>query len=235
MNFKAIKKYIIICLLISCSTTYNIESFSNKSITVTEQADSNILAIIKPYQDNIENEMNEILTYTKYDLKKGKPESTIGNFVTDLCLEYTNADMCLMNNGGLRTSIYKGNITKGKIYELMPFENELVIVELNEQDFLGLLNYIISRGGEPFSGIQILAKNNTLIKYTSSFEFNNKKNIRVLTSDYLANGGDKMWFFDGKKQEKIGVKVRDAIINYCIKNDTIKVQLDNRIQIESGE
>ena len=52
---------------------------------------------------------------------------------------------------------YKGEITRGKIYELMPFENELVVLELNENDFLGLVNYILKRKGEPFSGFKIIA------------------------------------------------------------------------------
>ena len=55
--------------------------------------------------------------------------------------------------------------------------------------------------------------------------------IRILTSDYLANGGDKMSFFTGKKQELVGIKVRDAIINHCLGNDTIVSKLDNRLSI----
>ena len=48
---------------------------------------------------------------------------------------------------------------------------------------------------------------------------------------YLANGGDKMSFFTGKKQELVGIKVRDAIINHCLANDTIASKLDNRLSI----
>jgi hypothetical protein len=40
-----------------------------------------------------------------------------------------------------------------------------------------------------------------------------------------------MSFFKGKKQHKIGLKLRDAIIDYCEKNDTIDIRLDNRIEI----
>ena len=233
MRIKIIYTYTLFSFLISCSTTYNIESYSDSVMIVNEQADSNILSIIKPYQDKIKKEMDEVISFSYYDLIKGKPESTIGNFVTDLCLKYTNADVCIMNNGGLRTSIYKGEITRGKIYELMPFENELVVLELNENDFLGLVNYILKRKGEPFSGFKIIANNNKLVEYSFDRELKNKNKIRVLTSDYLANGGDKMWFFKEKKQEKVGLKLRDAIIDYCMKNDTIKVELDNRIIIEN--
>ena len=176
--------------------------------------------------------MNEILSYTKNDLIKGKPQSTIGNFVTDLCLNYADAHLCIMNYGGLRTNITQGYITRGKIYELMPFENELVVLELEKKDFLELLNYIASRDGEPFSGINItIDKNGKVIKHSWPVDFKNGERIKILTSDYLANGGDQMWFFKDKKHTKIGIKLRDAIIDYCINNDTINVQLDKRITI----
>ena len=57
----------------------------------------------------------------------------------------------------------------------------------------------------------------------------------MLTSDYLANGGDAMYFFKGKTQYKVGIKLRDAILDYCIKTDTIDVKIDNRIIIFADE
>ena len=228
------KIYIILFtfLFYSCETTYHLNSFDSKVLNVNSVIDSTVYYIIQPYQNEIEEQMNETLVYTKNDLTKGRPQSTIGNFVTDLCLNYCDANICVFNNGGLRTTIDKGNITRGKIFELMPFENELVILELNKTDFIGLLNYISLRGGEPFSGLNIkIDKNNNIIEHSWPVNFNNNETVRVLTSDYLANGGDKMSFFKGKKQHKIGLKLRDAIIDYCEKNDTIDIRLDNRIEI----
>ena len=67
-------------------------------------------------------------------------------------------------------------------------------------------------------------------------DFNKGEKIQILTSDYLANGGGKMKFFKDKEQIKVGIKLRDAIIDYCTKTDTINVQLDGRIQIiEDGK
>ena len=220
-------------LFLACSPEYKLQSYSDKLIKIEAELDSSILSIINPYQLEIEDQMNEVLTYTKNNLTKGKPQSTIGNFVTDLCLDYADADICIMNNGGLRTNIDIGPISRGKIYELMPFENELVILELNKNDYMGLLQYIVQRGGEPFSGIKITIDNKGQIISNSwpvNFELGEK--VKVLTSDYLANGGDKMSFFKNKKQYKIGIKLRDAIIDYCSKKDTINITLDNRIKIQ---
>ena len=236
MKFRNYTIYIVGLLLVACSPTYTLQSHNDEVIGIQAGVDSTILAIINPYQVKIEDQMNEVLTYTKNDLEKGKPQSTIGNFVTDLCLNYADAHICVMNNGGLRTTISKGEITRGKLYELMPFENELVVLELNKDDYIGLLNYIGSRGGEPFSGITIaINKDGKILSNSWPVNFEKGEKVRVLTSDYLANGGDEMSFFHEKEQQKVGLKLRDAIIDYCSKTDTIDVQLDNRIKILENE
>ena len=237
MKLKNYTIYIGMLFLLACSPTYTLQSYDNKVVAIKSTADSTALAIIAPYQNAIEEEMNEVLSYTKIELNKKGSESTLGNFVTDLCLNYADAHMCVMNNGGLRTTINKGPVTRGKLYQLMPFENELVVLELNKEDYLGLLEYICKRGGEPFSGISItMTEDGEILNHSESVDFSKGEKIRVLTSDYLANGGDKMNFFQNKEQLKVGVKLRDAIIDYCSKTDTLHVKLDGRLKIiENGK
>ncbi len=236
MKFRKYTIYIAALLLAACSPTYKLQSYDDKVIAVQTKIDSSILEIIIPYQNGIKEQMSEVLTYTKNNLEKGRPQSTIGNFVADLCLNYADANLCVMNNGGLRTTISKGEITRGKIYELMPFENELVVLELNKDDYIVLLNYIGKRGGEPFSGITIIVdEDGKILSNSWPVDFENGENVKVLTSDYLANGGDAMSFFNDKYQHKVGMKLRDAIIDYCSKTDTIDVHLDDRITIQQNE
>jgi len=236
MKLKKYTTYLGLLLLLSCTATYNLQSSDSETIEIKASADSSALAIIDPYLKGIEAEMNEVLTYSKTSLTKKGTESLLGNFVADLCLNYTDAHMCVMNNGGLRTTIDKGPITRGKIYELMPFENELVVLELNKEDYLGLLDYICKRGGEPFSGINItMNKEGNILTNSWPVNFENNEKIKVITSDYLANGGDKMSFFQNKVQNKLGLKLRDAIIDHCIKTDTITATIDGRIKIIDNE
>ena len=236
MKLKKYTTYLGLLLLLSCTATYNLQSSDSETIEIKASADSSALAIIDPYLKGIEAEMNEVLTYSKTSLTKKGTESLLGNFVADLCLNYTDAHMCVMNNGGLRTTIDKGPITRGKIYELMPLENELVVLELNKEDYLGLLDYICKRGGEPFSGINItMNKEGNILTNSWPVNFENNEKIKVITSDYLANGGDKMSFFQNKEQYKLGLKLRDAIIDHCIKTDTITATIDGRIKIIDNE
>ena len=72
-----------------------------------------------------------------------------------------------------------------------------------------------------------------LIDYSVPVDFEKEGKVSIITSDYLAN---KLWFFKDKTQQKVGIKLRDAIIDYCLRTDSIDVQLDGRIQIiEDGK
>ncbi|MBT3611869.1 MAG: hypothetical protein HN522_02860 [Flavobacteriales bacterium] len=236
MKLKKYTIYLGLLLLFSCTATYNLQSSDSQTTEIKASADSSVLAIIAPYQKGIEEEMNEVLTYSKISLTKKGSESLLGNFVTDLCLNYADAQMCVMNNGGLRTTLDKGPINRGKLYELMPFDNELVVLELNKKDYLGLLDYICKRGGEPFSGINIIMdEEGNVLSNSWPVNFENNEKVKVITSDYLANGGDKMRFFQNKEQYKVGLKLRDAIIDHCTKTDTITATLDGRIKIIDNE
>ena len=240
MKLRNFTIYIVAFLFCACSPSYTLQSHEDKVVETKAIEDSAVLAIIAPYQNAIEAEMNEVLSFTKTELNKKGSESTLGNFVTDLCLNYADAQICVMNTGGLRSTLQKGNITRGDIYTLMPFENELVVLELDIESFKGLVDYITKRGGEPFSGMTLKASSKGYdIEEVSGiddfFDFNKGDKIRVLTSDYLANGGDKMWFFKDKEQIKVGIKLRDAIIDHCSKSDTISSKLDNRLIITENE
>ena len=212
--------------LLSCSDEYYLISNNYQLIEVSEELDSSVVNLINPYKNQLDKEMNEIICFSKSELKKGKPESKLGNFMCDLSLLKANgiADMCVFNNGGLRNIIPKGNITIRDIYKVMPFENELVVLDLNIYEYYDLLKYVTKRGGEPVGGVNIVAKKDTIIT-----EHNSKEIIRVLTTDYLANGGDNMKFFINKEQKKVGIKLRDVIIDYCIEKDTLDIQIDNRL------
>ena len=193
--------------------------YHNSDIS-TMKIDSSIWNIIAPYKEVLDADMNEVLCYAKTDLKKGKPESLLGNWIADLCLEEAQElfqdtiDMVLFNNGGLRANISEGNLTKRDIYQLMPFENELVILSLSIDDVEQLMNYLKITGGQPSA-------------FSEWFKIDDLP-FYVLTTDYLANGGDKMRFFNNKHQNVLGVKMRDVIIRYCLEKDTIASQLDNR-------
>ncbi len=200
-------------------------------------------SIISPYKKSLDKEMKEVICFSEQAMEKGQPESLLGNWVADLSFNYAkkstniNPHFCILNYGGLRTSIPKGEITKERIYSLMPFENELVVVVITKEKFNQLIKYLISVGGQPVSNITIKKISEDVEKVKiEGVDINTQKEFRVLTTDYLAKGGDKMDFFLNPIEIiYTNMKLREVIINHCIdtnsKGKKISSQLDNRISI----
>ncbi len=205
------------------------------------------LAVIEPYKNSINVEMSEILCYSEVAITKNQPEGLLNNFVSDLVLYMCNTyhnntnkryDVSVLNNGGLRASLPQGIITVEDVYSLMPFENETVIITLTGSNFLEMVNYIIANGGVPFSGMTIKSKAlvvDSILINGQPFDIN--RQYTVVTSDYLAFGGDKMTFFDNPVHiQNLGVLIRSLIIDYLkevnAREDSVHPKLDGRIVYE---
>lgn len=205
--------------------------------------DSAFIRQIKPYKDTLKNKINTVLTYNPVTLYRDEAplESSLGNLYADICYEKANTifhqetnkniDFALFNYGGIRTVIPKGNITVKNIFELMPFENKLVIVELTGKKTKALFEYLQNRKeAHPVSHVMLKMDGEKLSSIMiNNAPFDESKNYFVLTHDYLQHGGDNMDFFkEPVNLYKTEYKVRDAIIDYLKDTDTIKAKLDGR-------
>lgn len=230
---------VIIAFLTACHPVVYQQTNTTSIAIETQQEDSLVNHVILPYQLKLEEEMNEVLVISaeEFPKEKGKAETKLGNLVADLSMEVAqkmyddNIDFCLLNFGGLRTSLPQGEITRGKIFELMPFENELVVVTLSETKFLELMEYLKNVGPQPVSGLSFDFTINIENEIKNLFSQEGTSEINILTSDYLANGGDNMTFFlNPIKTKKVGIKLRDAIIQYCIEQHAQGKQLIGKIE-----
>jgi 2',3'-cyclic-nucleotide 2'-phosphodiesterase (5'-nucleotidase family) len=170
--------------------------------------------------------MNGFLVRNEKVMTKGIPESELGNFVSDLVFQAAkdfsresgldSADFCLLNNGGFRSSLPTGDILLRHVYELMPFDNEIVVIEISSAATDSLFRYIRGRKGAPVSGLKLVlndaAWESAVIGVSA---FNDSSTYHVVTSDYLASGGDGAGFFlNPLSVSSTGIKIRDAIIQH---------------------
>ena len=249
------KKFIIpfltITLLISCkSEPYVLTKIEGKLLPVNSEIEENkdITKFIEPYKNHVEKEMNTVLSYTPITLTRTDAplESSLGNLMADLCYEIANPvfnsrtgkdiDFAMFNYGGIRAGIQQGNITNSTAFQLMPFENSLVVVEMNADKIKELIQYLIAENrAHPLSKhINLTVKNDNYTVTINSKPLNNSETYYVLTSDYLQNGGDNMNFFKNPKNlYNLDYKVRNAIIDYFKSKDTIYTQLDGRFKKEN--
>lgn len=245
--FKKFTLLFLLCLsLFSCKEERYITTKvlgKNIAIDSTLVSKQSINTIITPYKKQMVKEINTIISYTPKDLTRtdGALESSLGNLLADLTYERANPifekrtgksiDFSLFNYGGLRAGIPAGNVTNKNAFELMPFENMLVVVELSGEKMDALISYLIKNDtAHPLSKhIQLVVTKKGYELRINNEPYDNSKSYFVLTSDYLQSGGDKMTFFKDPLQKiSLEYKIRDAIIDYFKSVDTLQSNLDQR-------
>jgi len=245
MKFKQTYLFLsVLILLTSCSRQiYQVdkaEYSQNISIDGSLSEDETLSQMIKPYKEKLDGEMNRVISYTPVDLHKDGFNSPLANLNCDMVLEESNLiyeerhkrkiDICLLNHGGIRRTFTRGDLTVQNIYELMPFENQALVVTLNGEQVLEMVRFLSESGkGHPISGIKFTAHDENSIEIDGQ-KFDPNRNYTVVTNDYLQKGGDEMYFLSNPvKMESLDVKLRDLMLNYFEKHDTVKVNLDQRI------
>lgn len=219
----------------ACSSVTNVYVQRDRvPVTSITEPDSTIQDFVAPYKKELSHEMDRIIGYAPNDIVRARPEGKLGNFVTDATMDYlirnewipSGKYICLMNHGGLRAPLSKGQITVGDIYKLMPFDNTVVLAKLPMNALDTICDYLRESGGEPISGFQVTDS-------TCALNYENEKDtLFVVTTDYLFNGGDNMSFFQMKySHQNTGVFLRDMLLEEVEKNDTIHPVIENRIKL----
>lgn len=224
----------------------HLERIEGKRIEINDSIKgiSKIEDFIKPFRDHVNKNLDSVISYSvdTYSKTDGDLNTAIGNLMADAIIEQSNPifksrtghniDIVLINHGGIRAILSKGNITTRTAYEIMPFENSVVVTELKGLQVKELISYLQkAKRAHPISGLTIkLDKNYDLIEAKVNGELiDDNKIYYVATNDYLYGGGDRMDFF--QKSDTLHVldyKIRNVLIDYFTKKDTINPIIDNR-------
>jgi 2',3'-cyclic-nucleotide 2'-phosphodiesterase (5'-nucleotidase family) len=219
--------YLNVFLLFStaCKTHYKIDHSNAghnelRSAASYRQTDS----LIDPYKLRLAKEINKELNVATDNLTKDGNETTIGNFMCDAIKwaydsvsKQTSDAIVLLNRGGIRTNINKGIVTVNSMFELMPFENEIEAVDIKGSELKKIILVIIEKK-HAFYNLKIeVQKNGTHIVNYLGKEISDEQVYTLITSDFLANGGDNFTFGKTKiSSKKPNLKIRDALIYYCM-------------------
>ncbi|MFL0354435.1 5'-nucleotidase C-terminal domain-containing protein [Xanthomarina sp. GH4-25] len=247
MNFKPFFALTIIFFIFSCKQeTQRLTRIEGKQIAITDslETDASIEAFVKPYREHINKNLDSVICYAvnTYSKSDGELNTAIGNLFADVIFEQSNPvfkartgkdiDMVLVNHGGIRSIISKGDITTRTAYEIMPFENSVVVAAINGKQVNELVNYLVEgKRAHPISKLNVVVDNNYhLVNATiNNKPIDTSKVYYVATNDYLYNGGDSMNFFQPSDSLFIlNYKIRNAFLDYFNKKDTINPVIDNR-------
>lgn len=226
--------------IVSCNSSYQSQAVKYKkyNISKAEKNDDKLNTLIKPYADSVNKSMNDVIAVNEVTLENKQPEGTLGNLIADIMLTMakekykTNVDVAVMNIGGIRLPVIPaGEITRGKIFELSPFDNIVVLQKLTGKQLQGFLDHIAGRKGWPVSGLIMQIKNKEAVNVKINnvpIDMNATYTLAVL--DYVANGGDDAVMLRPIPQMNNGYLFRDGILEYLATHKKINIsKIENRV------
>src|SRR6187549_144418 len=212
---------IAIFFAVSCSTSYKTENvqYSHYRIQQYDEGSKSLTSIIKPYSDSVNKLMNVVIGYNAAQLEKKNERNTLGFFITDAYLEMAKqkfdakVDAAFMNSGGIRLpEIPTGAITQGKIFELMPFDNLMVLLKVKGSLLKQYLDTLAADEGVIESGITMQVVNKTAQQvFVGGKPLDLNADYTIVHSDYVAmNTG----LLKNITRSSNGYLLRDAILDY---------------------
>lgn len=215
-------------------------SISHLIVNDKVQLDEAVYRILYPYKMQLDKEMKQPLTVLAepLEMKRGDLSSSLANVLTDQLRSYASAnqrrriDIAVLNKGGIRLPALADTVKVETIYELMPFENTMVLLPLKGNEVLKLANELAAIGGEAVSGLRFSIKNkkaeNVLIG-SNPVQYDNT--YWIVTNNYLAEGGGDMpTLWDNKETVFTEIKIRDIYMEAFTRNSQILPIEDDRIR-----
>lgn len=226
--------------------------FSGELIPVTADIpeDPEVKAIIQPYVEELEEMMAEVVGSTLVDLEGRREnirtqETNLGNLVANMMRWASEgAQIALQNGGGIRWHrvFPAGDITLGDVYELLPFANTLVMMdltgaqigealELSVSIYPGVLGGFLQVSGLKFTFDPGQPAFSRLVDvWVGDEPLVDNAVYRVATNDFLAAGGDDYTVLTlGTNFVDTGIYLMDYMVEYIKEFSPVSPAVENRI------
>ncbi len=171
--------------------------------------------------------------------------SELGYWATNVMRDFAKTQIGLTNGGGLRRTLYNGDITMGDMYEIMPFDNQVVVVKVTGKHLKQLINHGIDADfmtDGQFSGLKVIYDKNRnygdkIIKITleDGTPIENEKIYTIATNDFIVSGGDRYDFSNAVEIKDLFVPIRDVLVESLKKLKKIKKIDVSAFLMEKGE
>jgi 2',3'-cyclic-nucleotide 2'-phosphodiesterase (5'-nucleotidase family) len=181
-----------------------------------------VTALLAPHAVAVEARARRVVGTLAGPLDRGEKnatESTLGNFASDAMRSETSSvvgrriDVCFQNMGGLRRNLDAGPITEGDLVEVMPFDNSVVVFELDGAALAALLDRVSERR-DPVSGARFRREGRSAKDINvGSAPLDPQETYVVCTNDYVFEGGGDYPLKPAANVVYTGVLVRDTFIS----------------------
>jgi 2',3'-cyclic-nucleotide 2'-phosphodiesterase (5'-nucleotidase family) len=208
-----------------------------------EGEDGGVKALLQPYADSIGTSMGKPVFRTTSRVSMSGLEdgdTPLGNFVADAMLESSDADIAIINSGGIRAPLPAGTVTVGDILTVLPFDNTLVKVPMKGWQVRELFDFIARRVGKrgfaQISGASFVIRNGRASDIRVGDQpLDSNHTYTVATLDFLYGGGDGYTQFSKAGEAALtGVFTHDAAMEFLRRHPDYVFKKRGRIRWEGG-
>lgn len=205
--------------------------------------DPEVLARLDEWAEKVEVGFDEIIGVTRVNLERSFPESNMGNLMCDALIHRYEADVSFQNSGGIRADLRRGNITIRDIYNVFPFDNDAVVLEMTGVELREAFEASVAgRSNHQIGGARMVYDPSRppfdrIVEVTVGGEpIDDNKMYRVVTNSYIteSEGATSAAFRGATSIMNTYDNLRDVLIQYIRDIGTITIEQDGRIQMRRG-
>lgn len=199
-----------------------------------------VSALTRTYKEELERVFGEVVSEAPELLGRDyHRESALGRWITDALRETAGTDVGLYNGGGIRSDIAPGPVTKGDLFNVFPFGNEVMVFEILGQDLQALvLKNVIAerdkrRGFLPISGVTWTWRERNgapeLVEVrVGASALDLGRLYTVATNSYIAEQWEKHIGVPPKNLRSTGMTDYDAAVEFAKRSDALVDPGDRR-------
>lgn len=210
--------YIIVLLISACSSPRHAEKLQAEKL----------------------RDKTRVIAYNTKTISKRIGESELGNLLADALLAKAKSyskqpvDFAVLHwNEIYVPQLPQGNITVENIYEMIPSDNEIVLLELGGKSTKELFDYMASGGGIPIAGVRYVINNQKAENVEiSGTPFDETKTYTLAVSDYWVNESSQPYVLKWVKKTSSMKLLRDAILEYLEEHKSITGNKDDRVSVK---
>ncbi|WAA09818.1 bifunctional metallophosphatase/5'-nucleotidase [Fervidibacillus albus] len=236
-----------------------ITKFDGKLLELNENdltKDEQMAELLERYEKGIEQLANtkvgKTAVYLQGKRKKVRTgETNLGNLIADIFLwkakdKEPKTQIAFINAGSIRTSISKGIVTVADIRNVLPFESELVLLQIKGMDLIDILEKSVAHypkvtgaflqvsgirfsfnpKGEPGARIGKVEVKQENGDYSP---IDGTKTYWVVTTEYLARGKEGYDILKKFPFEQLSVKDYEALSDFLRQKGTVAPKKEGRI------
>ena len=239
--------FLLISLFTACHRPLQVSKVTGQILLVDSTyntvQDTQYLQSLAPIKADLEAQLGAPIGYAPEEMRVYQPECPMLNWASDALLAIAQdlypepVDVAVVNIGGMRCDWAAGDITVRNVFELMPFDNMLVVLTLKGSDLQQLGKIFAYSGGQGVAGMRVKAIGDRVMQQDALVTINGKpiemdKTYTVATSDYLSQGNDGMLPLKNHIQcWNSEEKIRDLYIEYIKRVKKVESKVDGRMSI----